>query len=566
MSYIKIEIKDIECYYLNSKRMPHLESYFMRWSRLKAFLMLFVLFCLTINSIYAGKEYKSVLGLPFKFENVSESQINDLENFIKGPTGTKSKNKPWQVICDRENVETYLNIGGTSKSRKKLKFGDWFYVLDEKGSYIYLGKMNGEPDKNLRIKKGTYMEKYGWIEKSEMLLWTSGIKSRRSGLSLKSITLYNLTENRVNNVKMDYNQIVKTFKGPGIQWGEFKSIELYEFFFILDTENGYNLISNQDKLTKVNNIIGWIEMTDQIELNTNLFLEVNFDSSAYEERKLNAEYQFVAFLDKENAYNHAKYRSGKSSGVISTNDPCTSKIHLSAKNHRRHVGTKWRMPVLACHDEFYETVIPVLDWAGFPESGVTRQISDNLIEILTKHGIDPTEENLNTIRDRKVPLFVRAYVPKRIYGASHDLCSQVLLFSEKELAEYLEDIRSLVASLDNEPDDILRTRLKETLLTLYKKYSGETKVGNDVTLNDFVGFLTRECFKFHNQIPQFTINNMDNPKVKIETLRNFLNELEKKYRNLESISKMSNYEFKFQKKSGASVRNQYYWIPLEDTF
>ncbi|MBK8548455.1 MAG: hypothetical protein IPL63_14115 [Saprospiraceae bacterium] len=446
---------------------------------------------------------------------------------MNGPTGAKSKNRPWRVICDRENVESYTDRCGSSKSRKKLKFGDWFYVLDEKGKYIYIGKMNGEPDKNLNIVKGSYLDIYGWIEKSEMLLWTSGIKSERSGFSIKSFTLYNLTADRVNKLKLDYDHNIKTFKGPGSQWGPSTSIGLFEFFFILDKDNGYYLISDQDNLSHFNNIFGWIEITDQIELNTNLFLEVNFDSTAYEERKLNAEYQFVAFFDEVDAYNHAKYRSGKSSGVISTNDPCVSKIHLSKKNHRRHVGAKLRMPVLACHEEFYETLIPIPDWTGIPASGVSRRISDNLIEILKKHGIDPTEENLNTIRDGKVPLFVRAYVPKKIHGASHDLCSQVLLFSEKELAEYLEDMRSLVASLDNKPDDILRTRLKETLLTIYKKYSGETKVGNDVTLNDFVGALTVECFKFDKPNHEFVLKQVDNPRVKIETLRNFLDGLEK---------------------------------------
>ncbi|MBK8548454.1 MAG: hypothetical protein IPL63_14110 [Saprospiraceae bacterium] len=139
------------------------------------------------------------------------------------------------------------------------------------------------------------------------------------------------------------------------------------------------------------------------------------------------------------------------------------------------------------------------------------------------------------------------------------------IFSRKELGEYLEDLRTLV-TLVNEPDDVLRTRLKETLLSLYKKYSGDSKVGNDVTLNDFVGSLTGECFKFDNPNHEFALNKIDNPRVKIETLRNFLDSLEKKYRNLETITKMSSYEFKFRTKSGSLGRNQYYWIPFEDTF
>ncbi len=199
--------------------------------------------------------------------------------------------------------------------------------------------------------------------------------------------------------------------------------------------------------------------------------------------------------------------------------------------------------------------------SGF-EIGALR---DKLMEVLSKSGLEPNEANLKMITDKKVNLYYRGYIPKRIYGASNDLCSPVLFFPEKELGEYLEDLRVLV-TLRDEPEDILRTNLKTTLISLYKKYSGESKVGNEVTLNDFTGRLTSECFKFDNPNHQFALNKIDNPKVKIETLKNFLDVLEKKYRNLESISKSNAYEFQFKRSAGSLGKNTYYWIPFEDTF
>ncbi|MBK7637039.1 MAG: hypothetical protein IPJ13_24265 [Saprospiraceae bacterium] len=95
------------------------------------------------------------------------------------------------------------------------------------------------------------------------------------------------------------------------------------------------------------------------------------------------------------------------------------------------------------------------------------------------------------------------------------------------MGEYLEDLRTLV-TLTNEPEDILRTRLKTTMISLYKKYSGESKVSDDITINDFVGSLTSECFKFDNPNHQFALNKINKPSVKIEVLRNFLEALEKK--------------------------------------
>jgi hypothetical protein len=121
-------------------------------------------------------------------------------------------------------------------------------------------------------------------------------------------------------------------------------------------------------------------------------------------------------------------------------------------------------------------------------------------------------------------------------------------------------------TLSDEPDDVLRTKLKETLLTLYKKYYGEKKVAGNITLNDFAATLVGEGFTFSNPSHEFALNKIDNPRVKIETLRNFLEQLEKKYRNLEALTKYNDFEFKFKSKTGSVGKNQYYWIPFEDTF
>ncbi|MBK6498609.1 MAG: hypothetical protein IPG00_10795 [Saprospiraceae bacterium] len=62
--------------------------------------------------------------------------------------------------------------------------------------------------------------------------------------------------------------------------------------------------------------------------------------------------------------------------------------------------------------------------SGF-EIGALR---DKLSEVLTRAGLEPNEENIKLITDRKVNLYVRGYIPKRIYGANNDLCSPVLFF------------------------------------------------------------------------------------------------------------------------------------------
>lgn len=60
--------------------------------------------------------------------------------------------------------------------------------------------------------------------------------------------------------------------------------------------------------------------------------------------------------------------------------------------------------------------------SGF-ESGALKE---KLARILQKSGLELTEENLKLLTDRKVKLYVKAFVPKKISGANFDLCSPVL--------------------------------------------------------------------------------------------------------------------------------------------
>ncbi len=813
------------------------------------------------NVIY-GQEFRSVLGFPNKFSKPIDLQGEEMESYVKSASGPKSGSKPWRVICDREGLDTYSEPSPSSIKKKKLTFKDWYYVADEKGNYLQLVKMNGSPDNNLNIPKGSFVEDFGWVEKSKLLLWPCGLRSARTDIYLKSLILY--TEEAADKVIRFNNKGVQFRSGPSASHPSAGDISLYDFYFILKKENGFYLLGRESEMENFSfyksEIVGWVEQNVQADWNTRLALEQNFTQAAFDERKQRPSLQFVAYPDEISATNQAISGSGNMNRILTKDDPVIAPRNTLAKSdNKRFIGTKLRMPVLRCEEHFYTTgilgsmgkdnrnnecapckaaydeisqfsnnydililiegttsmrtykeaiknaignlkreltdvpnkrfaiafyrnvnvkgkssievteltpdiedLIKKIDEAVFtqdtydgystlfsalsksaakvgfknnstniiyvigqnpdfredpnlrlncidnncdawirtdklvdqlsnlrahlifiqpnlPKNAVNNDLAEQCVDlmlevsksnfqsyiktnellkikdenpsidessteyaihggstknifytsgsssqmapyefvnymrasfkdiktnlnrvakaleksmedgdqldesdvegsgfsvgalqdrlsmILQKAGMEASEENLKKLTDRKVNLYVQAYVPKRIYGASNDLCSPVLFFPEKELGEYLNDLRSLV-TLVNEPDDVLRTKLKEALLSLYKKYSGDNKIGNDVTLNDFRAKLVGECFKFENENHNFVLNKIDNPRVKTETLRSFLNELEKKYRKLENLTKNAGYEFKFKTKGGNLGRNQYYWIPFEDTF
>jgi hypothetical protein len=817
-------------------------------------ISIFVIFSVLSNT--TAQDYKSVLGLPEKFEKVVDLRGSEMDEFMNGATGPKSKNKPWRVICDRDGLETYSDGRGSGRSGKKLKFRDWYYVLEERNQYIHLGKMNGEPDNNLNIMRGSFVESFGWIEKSKMLLWTIGLRNENTGISLKSLILY--TAEGAKKVINNPDQAIKIYKGPGTVWGESAAVALYEYYFILKKENGHYLISKDSDLLNFNNIAGWVSANDQADWNTRLALEPNFNQDAFNERKMRVNYQFVAFTDEVSASNHSKTGKGNESRIITRDDPVNAQRQvLGTRNPRRYIGNKLRMPVLRDGGDFYATGVlgsvgeetqnecpecekaldeiinrkdnynilfmveattgmrqfksrlieaiesmkrdltggfnqrfaiafyrnanmngdsylditpmttdievlkkkiesavftddsfdgysslynalsksvsrvgfqanatnivyiigqnpdfrenPTLkvqcikngcsSWITssdlaeqlsnirahivhlqttttqgandplseqvidlmlevskgnhrqyrkifqltkqadinpypvtargretssyigggstsnviyFPGSSNTmtesefasnirspfREIRnklnevyeflenimtnpqlpevpgdgfekgalfDLLSEVLKRSGMEPTEQNLKKILERKIPLYVRAYVPKRIPGAQHNLCSQVLFFPERELADYMNDLRSMVA-LKNQPEFELRTGLKNVMLSIYNKYSGNKKIDRNLTVKEFFAALHGEGFNIENSKHDFAVNRIDSQRgVTVNQLREFLEDLQKTYENLELLTKDNSYEFKFVTR-GRLGQNTYYWIPIEETF
>jgi len=126
-------------------------------------------FLLSITCLDAQKK---VLGKPVAFENPAlDVVIDDQGNLLKD-TKEKERDIPWIVICDRiEATQTYAKPTTNSDEVTKINFKDWFYVTGEEGDWVRLAtaklstgtKIDGKPD-NL-----------GWIEKKNLLLWTTGL-------------------------------------------------------------------------------------------------------------------------------------------------------------------------------------------------------------------------------------------------------------------------------------------------------------------------------------------------------------------------------------------------------
>lgn len=255
---------------------------------------------------------------------------------------------PWIVICDRDNAKTYKDSKGRPNKNaefKTLKFKDWFYVWDEQDDWIRIFKGKVSPS-NLKV-SGT-AEDFGWIKKSDILLWNTGLIDSKTQINLKAFLL-----NKANEVKnilaLEKKEVVPIFKGPktGEKIGQ-KTI--YEFYFVFKKEHNRYLISKNVNINPQHNIedlVGWVRVDRAETWNTRICLEPNFKDDAFEERKNHIPYRFVAYGKETNARIHATNGSITREDVIWANDPVGLNQEQLATDGKRFKGAVVRFPMLS---------------------------------------------------------------------------------------------------------------------------------------------------------------------------------------------------------------------------
>jgi hypothetical protein len=100
----------------------------------KALLIVFLFF----GFLAQGQNYFEVLGRPAAFETPDDGTSNESDK----PIADRTSKKPWFVVCDRPDTKVHSKSGRNFDldASKKLQFGDYYYVVEEEGPYIHLGK------------------------------------------------------------------------------------------------------------------------------------------------------------------------------------------------------------------------------------------------------------------------------------------------------------------------------------------------------------------------------------------------------------------------------------------
>jgi len=272
-------------------------------------------------------------------------EVNDLP---------KDKKSFWAVVNVQDGKdENYTYDKPNGRNRKfKLEFLEAFYVIDEEGEWIELGKPLKE---NLDDRK-VEMELYGWIHKSDMLLWSN---------SLSTVNLIHLKAFSVNSVsglskKQDLNKVKVYDHWDFENANEIGELPLESFYYIYkkridpvsETPQAYlvgkdNFFEPFDKNSKC--LLGWIKQERVDPWNTRLAIAPCFNPGGYNERyKRKDELRMRGYSKKSQADKYIKKRGDShESGILWDYDPVIERDDFISKNDKKRLSKDlMRLPIL----------------------------------------------------------------------------------------------------------------------------------------------------------------------------------------------------------------------------
>ncbi|MFP4548907.1 MAG: type VI secretion system protein TssR domain-containing protein [Fidelibacterota bacterium] len=286
---------------------------------------------------------KKPLNQPIKYQMPAAN--DDLKPDLAKVDESERMNIPWEVYSDRDDNQTYL----TSKPEKafqKIHYLDNFFVYEEEGDYIHIIK----DDNFNKTVFSESAEDYGWVNKSQMLLWSHDLVTMKGKINRKAMIL-NTVEHLKGKNENDSPDIVKFRKGPQVNahlTGE--ESQLFQFFYIYKiSEDGQSVLLGKNSFfgpTTVRKVMkGWVPRSRAIFWFNRLAVEPNWEEEAVEQRKNGRKVTFFAHKPEAKIYrNDMEFNQDE---VIWNNDPLST---------TRLIGEWRRFPVLRADEKQKEII------------------------------------------------------------------------------------------------------------------------------------------------------------------------------------------------------------------
>jgi hypothetical protein len=216
-------------------------------------------------------------------------------------------NQPWEAFCDRNDdlgKQTYSDASFNSKKFKKLSYLEQYWIVDERNNWVHL--VQGRRTSDTKLDKNS-IEDFGWILKSNVLLWNESLISNITGIHKKAFILNKFDELPSVLRLEEFLDKAPIFDSPNSKQSV-GQIRRYQYFFILKKEKDRYLIAKEIKFSSVNAeniIVGWVNKSRCEDWETRISMEPNFEKPAFDERKENNSLRLALYKNSSGAKDHA---------------------------------------------------------------------------------------------------------------------------------------------------------------------------------------------------------------------------------------------------------------------
>ena len=195
---------------------------------------------------------------------------------------TERSSQLWVVWCDRDNV---YSSNGT-----KLEFLQKFWVVDENEIEIHIVEYNtAKYNRGLNEFREEPID-YGWVPKSNMLLWSEGLRSTTQGFRVKAMTVStpeSILETGIEKLN-EAGRKMAFYDSPTATKTNSKDSPLFNIFYLFKEIKGRYLLARRDNLTSGNAsdyVYGWVDKRSVTTWDLRQALEPNWEADAVAERK-----------------------------------------------------------------------------------------------------------------------------------------------------------------------------------------------------------------------------------------------------------------------------------------
>ncbi len=237
------------------------------------------LLCFATQSLVFSDEIKL---MPSKYENPHK----DLDIRPDGP-GVQEGWRPWYVVVINDGAQTTTTPGG-SQPHSELRFGDYFWVLEEDGRFLRIVRDPRPSDRQL----SPAAEEMGWVSKNDLLMWYFALENPETGISLKGMIL-NTVRALQDQTDIDFTS-VRAYNDPGLTQPTDYEARLFEIFHVYQysTDRNAVLIGRRPYFNvghlraegTYGGLVGWVDRDRILEWDHRVAIEPNHDAQAVNER------------------------------------------------------------------------------------------------------------------------------------------------------------------------------------------------------------------------------------------------------------------------------------------